>query len=223
MKTNVIYQGDCLGVMKDMENDCVDLLLTDIPYGGVNRKSNGLRNLDKKDADIFKMDLSALIKEMVRVTKGSGYIFCGWEQLSNIISIFRELEISNRVIVWKKTNPSPMNGQNIWLSGIELAAYFKKKNATYNQHCKNCVVEFPSGRGKIHPTEKPLKLFKHLIEVSSNLGDIVFDPFLGSGTTAVGCMELGRNYIGVELNEEYYKMAETRIKEHDTLRISKTT
>lgn len=209
---NKIYNQDCLDVMREMNNDSVDLLLTDIPYGGVNRKSNGLRNLDKKDADTFTMDMELLVKEMVRVTKGSGYIFCGWEQLSEIVSIIRELGISNRVIVWEKTNPSPMNGQVIWLSGIELAVYFKKKNATYKQHCKNVVVKFPSGRGKVHPTEKPLKLFKHFIEISSNEGDVVFDPFLGSGTTAVGAIELKRKYIGVELSQEYFKVAEDRIK-----------
>ena len=208
---NKIYNQDCLDVMREMNNDSVDLLLTDIPYGGVNRKSNGLRNLDKKDADTFIMDMQILVKEMVRVTKGSGYIFCGWEQMSEIVSIIRELGVSNRIIVWEKTNPSPMNGQSIWLSGIELAVYFKKKNATYKQHCKNVVVRFPCGRGKVHPTEKPLKLFKHFIEISSNEGDVVFDPFLGSGTSAVGAIELNRKYIGVELNPEYAKIAQDRV------------
>lgn len=208
---NKIYNQDCLDVMREMNSESVDLLLTDIPYGGVNRKSNGLRNLDKKDADVFTMDMQILVREMVRVTKGSGYIFCGWEQMSEIVSIIRELGISNRVIVWEKTNPSPMNGQSIWLSGIELAVFFKKKNATYNQHCKNVVVRFPCGRGKVHPTEKPLNLFKHFIAVSSNEGDVVFDPFLGSGTTAVGAIELNRKYIGVELSQEYFKVAENRI------------
>jgi DNA modification methylase len=208
---NKIFNQDCLDVMREMNNDSIDLLLTDIPYGGVNRKSNGLRNLDKKDADIFTMDMQLLVKEMVRVTKGSGYIFCGWEQMSKIVSIVRELGISNRIIVWEKTNPSPMNGQSIWLSGVELAVYFKKKNATYKQHCKNVVVRFPCGRGKVHPTEKPLKLFKHFIEISSNEGDVVFDPFLGSGTTAVGAIELNRKYIGVELSQEYFKVAQNRI------------
>ena len=208
---NEIIIGDCMNTMGIMPSNSIELLLTDIPYGGVNRKSNGLRNLDKKDADTFTLDMQQLVREMVRVTKGSGYIFCGWEQLSEIVSIIRELGFSNRVIVWKKTNPSPMNGQSIWLSGIELAVYFKKPNATYNQHCKNCVVEFPSGRGKVHPTEKPLKLFKHLIEISSNAGDTVFDPFMGSGTTAVAAKELGRNYYGCEISEEYGKVINNRL------------
>ncbi len=211
LSINKIVNDDCLNVMKYMDDESIDLLLTDIPYGGVNRKSNGLRNLDKKDADTFTMNMSVLIKEMVRVTKGSGYIFCGWEQMSEIVSIIREQKISSRVIVWEKTNPSPMNGQRIWLSGIELAVYFKKKNATYNQHCKNVVVRFPCGRGKVHPTEKPLKLFKHFIEISSNKDDIVFDPFIGSGTTAIASKELGRNFIGCEISSQYYEIAQDRL------------
>lgn len=103
---NEICFEDCIKVMGMMSSNSIDMLLTDIPYGGVNRKSNGLRNLNKKDADTFTMDMQQLVREMVRVTKGSGYIFCGWEQLSEIVSIIRELKFSNRVIVWKKTNPS---------------------------------------------------------------------------------------------------------------------
>jgi len=208
---NQIVHGDALDFLGNISKDSVDLLLTDIPYNGVNRKSGGLRNLDKGIADILTIPLSKLVPEMVRVTKGSGYIFCGWEQLSEIVSIIRDLGISNRVIVWEKTNPSPMNGQSIWLSGIELAVFFKKPNATYNQHCKNCVVRFPSGRGKLHPTEKPLKLFEHLVEVSSNGGDVVCDPFMGSWTTAVASKNKGRNFVGTELSEEFCKIGQERL------------
>lgn len=108
MKINEIQEIDALELLSEMPDNYADLLLTDIPYGGVNRKSNGLRNLDKKDADIFDMDLEFLVKHMVRVTKGSGYIFCGWEQISPIISVIRELGFSNRLCCWRKTNPSPM-------------------------------------------------------------------------------------------------------------------
>lgn len=181
--------------------------------GGVNRSSNGLRNLDKKDADIMTIDLKILIPEIIRVTKGSGYIFCGWGQISEIIEIIRENKLSNRLCVWRKTNPSPMNGQSIWLSGAEFCVYFKKPNATFNEHCKNCVWDFPSGRGKVHPTEKPLKLFQYLITASSNEGDIVCDPFVGSGTTSVSAISLGRSFIGGDINPDYCKIAEDRLNQ----------
>ena len=106
---NKVICGDCLEVMKDIPDKSVDLILTDIPYGGVNRNSNGLRNLDKGKADIVEFSLQEMMNEFLRVTKGSGYIFCGWEQISELISILRENKISQRLCVWRKTNPSPMN------------------------------------------------------------------------------------------------------------------
>lgn len=211
LELNKIINGDCQQEMSIMKTDSVDLILTDIPYDGVNRKSNGLRNLDKRDADVITFNLEMFIRDCIRISRGSGYIFCGWGQISTITNILSSKGISVRLCCWKKTNPSPMNGQSIWLSGAEYAVYFKKPKATFNQHCKNCVWEFPSGRDKQHPTEKPLKLFEYLIESSSNAGDVVLDPCLGSGTTAVACKKLNRNYIGIEISEEYCKIAEERL------------
>jgi DNA modification methylase len=208
---NKVIQGDCLEVMKDIPDKSVDLLLTDIPYGGVNRNSNGLRNLDKGKADIVEFSLQEMMNEFLRVTKGSGYIFCGWEHISELISILRENKISQRLCVWRKTNPSPMNGQVIWLSGAEYCVYWKNKNATFNEHCKNVVWDFPSGRGKEHPTEKPIKLFEYLTSVSSNENDIVLDPFAGSGTTGVACKNLNRNYILIEKEPEYIDIINKRL------------
>lgn len=102
-----------------------DLTLTDIPYGEVNRSSNGLRNLDKEDADILTFNLQDFLKEIYEVTKSTIIIFCGKEQMSEIHKFFSEKQKKGkgtvRQLVWKKTNPSPMNGQNIYLSGIENA------------------------------------------------------------------------------------------------------
>ena len=104
-----------------------------------------------------------------------------------------------------------MNGQVIWLSGVEYCVYFKKPKATFNEYCKNVVWDFPCGRGNIHPTQKPLKLFEFLVKASSNENDIVLDPFIGSGTTGVACKNLNRNFIGVELSEEYCQIAKKRL------------
>ncbi len=213
MNINNIDNADCIEVMDRMESNSVDLLLTDIPYNGVNRKSNGLRNLDKQEADIMTFDLTKFMQESIRIVRGSGYIFCGWGQISLITDFLTQNKISTRLCVWRKTNPSPMNGQSIWLSGAEFAVYFKKPNATFNEHCKNCVWDFPSGRGKVHPTEKSLKLFEYLVKASSNEGDIVFDPCMGSGTTIVAAKALNRNYYGIELKPEYFKMAQDRLAE----------
>lgn len=107
-------------------------------------------------------------------------------------------------------NPSPMNGQSIYLSGIENAVWFKKRGGTFNAHCKNTVFDYPCGRSKIHPTEKNHDLLKELIIDNSNEGDIVFDPCCGSGSHCLVAKENNRQYIGIELNAEWYKIAKER-------------
>lgn len=116
-----------------------------------------------------------------------------------------------RHIIWEKTNPSPMNGQYIYLSGIENAVWFKKKGGVFNAHCKNTVFRFPTGRSKLHPTEKNHQLLKQLILENSNEGDLMFDPCCGSGSHCLVAKENNRNYIGCELNEEYFKIVSERI------------
>ena len=97
MKINETENKDAMELMSEIRNDYCDLLLTDIPYNEVSRKSAGLRNLDKGDADILEIPLADLIREMVRVTKGSGYIFCGFQQISEIVRIIKETTQQNLV------------------------------------------------------------------------------------------------------------------------------
>lgn len=105
----------------------------------------------------------------------------------------------------------------MWLSGIECCVFGRKKGATFNEHCKNSVWRFPNGRSKIHKTEKPIKLFKYLVEVSSKEGDIVLDACVGSGTTAVACQQTGRKFIGIEISEDYCKIARERLAQKSLL------
>ena len=205
--------------MKGVEDKAFNITVTDIPYGEVNfiskdkpRKSNGLRKLDKGKADVETFDVIEFTNELCRVTSGSIYVFCGVKHIHDIRKTLIENGMSTRVIVWKKTNPSPMNGDKIWLSGVEFCVYGKFPKATFNLHCKNCVLEFPSGRSKIHPTEKPLKLIEQLILASSNPGDIVFDPCMGSGTTCIAALNLNRRFIGCELDKEYFDLITNRIQ-----------
>ena len=164
-KSGMIFNADCMELMSNIKQDGVfDVTLTDIPYDMVNRKDNGLRNLNKDKADII-------------------------------------------------TFPSPMNGQHIYLSGIENAIWFKKRGATFNAHCKNTVFEFPSGRSKIHPTEKNHELIKDLILDNSNEGDIIFDPCAGSLAHCLVAKENGRRYVGCELQKEYFDKGIERLKE----------
>lgn len=208
-----LFCGDCMTYLKNVPNKSMTCTVTDIPYGEVNRKSNGLRNLDKKDADIVTFSLEDFVEEVCRVTSGSIYIFCGTEQVSAIRSLLVKAGASTRLCIWEKTNPSPMNGKTIWLSGIECCVYGKFKGATFNEHCKNTVFRFPTVRGKIHPTQKPVALLQYLIETSTRGGDTVFDPCMGSGTTGVAALKSNRNFVGVELNPEYFKEAKKRLEQ----------
>lgn len=209
-----LMQGDCLELMKEIPDNGIDFTLTDIPYDAVNRKSNGLRNLDKGAADECTFDLVEFLDEVYRVTKNSICVFCGKEQFSTIYAYFAEKKGTVRPIVWEKSNPSPMNGQYIYLSGVEFAVWFKKSGANvFNAHCKNTVFKYPNGRSKLHPTEKNHELLKELILDNTNFGNIVFDPCMGSGSTGVACVNTDRSFIGIELNEQYFEIAKLRINE----------
>ena len=106
-----------------------------------------------------------------------------------------------------------MNGTRLWVSGLEFCVYGRKANATHNEKCKKALWENPSGRSKIHPTQKPIKLFERLIRASSSTGGVVFDPYIGSGTTAVAAVNTGRKFIGIEKEEKYCEIAKQRIIE----------
>lgn len=196
-----------------MEDKSIDCVVTDIPYGEVNRKSNGLRNLDKGVADVVDFDLLYLVDELCRVTKGSIYMFCGKEQVSDITKQMIKNKMSTRLCIWEKTNPSPMNGDKIWLSGIECCVYGKFPKATFNEHCKNTVFRFPCGRNKLHPTQKPEALIERLVLASTNEGDLVLDPFMGSGTTGAVCKKNNRDFMGIEKDNNYFNIAKERIED----------
>ncbi|MBR5874693.1 MAG: site-specific DNA-methyltransferase [Oscillospiraceae bacterium] len=216
MNVDYIKQGDCLELMRNIPDNSINLLLTDIPYDMVNRESNGLRDLDKKDADVLTFNLESFVQECYRVAKTT-IIFCGVNQVSEIykgFAIYQQKKKGTvRQLIWKKTNPSPMNGEYIYLSGIENAIWFKKRGGTFNARCKNTVFEYPSGKRQYHPTQKNLKLFEELIRDNTNEGDVVFDPCVGSGTTAIAAINTGRHYIGFDISQEYCDIAENRIKE----------
>lgn len=212
---NELLNVDCMEYMKILSNDFINLTLTDIPYGAVNRKSNGLQSLDKGLADIMTFNINDFLNEVYRISKSTIIIFCGKEQFSEIFKFFAEKQEMKkgtvRELIWEKSNPSPMNGQYVYLSGIENAVWFRKKGGTFNAHCKNTVFKFPLGSSKIHPTEKNHALLKDLILDNSNEGDIVFDPCAGSGSTLLVAKENNRQYLGCELYKEYYDKAKERL------------
>ena len=212
---------DCMEGMKKITDNSIDLVLTDIPYDGVNESRGkviggkvvkGIREIHKGNADLITFELSAFLEELWRVTKGTIIIFCGIGQVSEIYDYYiKRKECTVRQLIWKKTNPSPMNGQFIYLSGIENAIWIKKKRSSFNAFCKNTVFEYPIGSSEMHPTEKNHDLLAELINDNSNVGDVIMDPCSGSGSTLIMAYEMGRKYIGFELDETYYKKARARL------------
>ena len=132
---NEIINADCITYMRKMEDASVNLTLTDIPYDKVNKSSNGLRTIDKAVANTLTFDLPAFLNEVWRVTRGTIIIFCGKEQFSQIFNFFNQKQEKKlgtaRQLIWRKTNPSPMNGEYVYLSGVENAVWFKKRDGGY--------------------------------------------------------------------------------------------
>ena len=193
------------------------LLLTDIPYDGVNKKSNGIRNIDKGNADILTFNIKEWLK-LIWDKADIFIIFCGKNQMSEIFTWFNNKSINNqgtvRQLVWCKTNPSPMNGEYVYLSSTENAIWFKKKGTgKLNCKCKKAYFNYPIGSSKYHPTEKNHKLLFELIKDNTNENDTVIDCCMGSGSTGIVCKELNRNFIGIEINNKYFNIAKERIGE----------
>lgn len=209
----LIY-GNCLEKMQNIEK--ARLLLTDIPYEEVNRKDNGLRNLNKDKADIKTFDLDVFLNTIY--DKADIFIiFCGNEQYSTIYKYFsskqKKHEGTVRQLMWCKSNPSPMNGEYVYLSGTENAVWFKKKGTgKMNCKCKKNYFIHSTGSSKYHPTEKNHKLLEELILDNTNENDLIIDCCMGSGSTGIVALKNNRDFIGIEIDEKYFKIAKERIE-----------
>ena len=199
--------------MRSMPANSVDLTLTDIPYDEVRRIDVGtldqIQNLKTINvADTATFNTLEFCKEIYRVTKNMCIIFCGREQFSGIFAFFSQKPGTTRPIVWEKTNPVPSNGQYVYLSGVEFAVWFKKKGATgFNAHCKNTVFRYPipSGKKRIHPTQKHWDLWKELMLDCSNENDLIFDPCAGSCVTGWVAAQNNRRFLCLELDKPTFE------------------
>jgi DNA modification methylase len=208
--------------MRTMPAGSVDAVVTDPPYGDINhvgrlheraKYANGpIRKLHKEGADDVTFDWEELLTEVHRITRQWVYIFAG-DKTGFARTWFNERDCMTRVGVWEKLNPTPLHGQLIWLSSVELIAIARKRGAEFFEFCSSPVWRHNAGTSELHPTQKPLSLMYRIVNASTRPGATVFDPFMGSGTTGVACVRTGRNFIGCEIDPTYYAIAQRRIAE----------
>ena len=202
-----LYLGDCREILPLLPK--VDAVVTDIPYE-ISQESNGLREINfgawdghgSSDVAYTAMELCAHIPSVL--------VFSAWWQITPLYEIFAGR--SARLVAWVKTNPTVMNGQHLFLPGIDTAYYGKLPGAWFGGNCESSVWRGTSPVDREHPTQKPIDLFKWCVLNTVAPSAICLDPFMGSGTTGVACVKLGRKFIGIEIEPKYFEIACKRIQ-----------
>ena len=224
MRVNYIDNIDCLAGLKEIPDNSVDLVVTDPPYQ-ISTSGAGLyKQPDKQYVQELKFMANGfseeILDELCRVMKKINiYLFCSQAQIRPLLDYFVTRRKCNwNLLTWHKTNPVPACG-NKYLTDTEYVLFFREKGVKvygeYKTKFTYYVTPLNTADKKLygHPTVKPLEIVQNLITNSSQLGDVVLDPFMGSGTTAVASLKTGRNFIGFELSPEYYATAQKRIEE----------
>ena len=230
-----LYNGDCLEVMKQIPDSSIDLIVTSPPYNkgywSANRNPNngfhtksrridyGTFNDTMKPEDYISWQKKVL-NECVRVLKPAGSIFYNHTDILKEHNTIHPLYVYDypvkQVIVWNRKNTPkldksyffPVTEYIFWIKKTKSARVkFDRKKAKFNSN----VWEMSADVGNKFPAPFPLDLPKNCLLACTDEGDTALDMFMGSGTTGVACKELGRNFIGIELDKGYYEMAEQRI------------
>ncbi len=196
---NQIICGDCLEVMRDWPDSCVDLVLTDPPYGigwdtNYSRFSRGIKDKASIANDQKPFDPTPFLRFPEIIMFGANH--------------FAEKLYPASWLIWDKRNADGTS----FLSDGEVA-WWSRGRGVYIKSISG--QRHRSTAGGLHPTQKPVELMAWMLEKSSNPGGLVIDPFCGSGTTCVAAKMLGRNYIGIDISEDYCEIARLRLKAVD--------
>ena len=229
--------------MQSIPTETVDAVITDPPYNiglFMHERNTNLKKMrenqfayagwDNMEYKAWKRNMSRFLTQCARVLKKRGTLimFMSIRKVADIIELATKLGFYYKTTgVWHKTNPMPRNMNLQFVNSTECWIYFiyKGTSGTFNNDgnvkhdflessvCPNSEKNF----GK-HPTQKPLKILKELIGCVTNEGEVVLDPFMGSGSTCVACDILRRRYIGIEIEEKYFDIANSRIQYLDKIR-----
>ena len=222
---NVVVHGDCLEVMNKIPDGSIDLLYTDPPYqqalsvGGSIAKKFDYRREDLKKISSFSP------KEFLDAVKPKMKLFHAYIWTSkNIIKDYIEFAESNSynwdLLVWAKRNPVPAFN-NSYMSDLEFCVFIREKGGCFfdstlgYENYKKCMIDNVADNKNGHPTQKYEWMVAKMIRTSSQKGDLIFDPFGGSFTTARACKTLGRDFISCELEEKYCAIGEERLKQEN--------
>ena len=232
----IIANGDCLEMMAEIPSGSIDLIVTDPPYNlGLFMKKRGT-NLKKLRENHFVGSgwddleyekwitlMERFIQESHRVLKkgGSLIIFMSIIKLEPIINLAQDNKLYYKTVgIWHKTNPMPRNMNLHFINSTEAWLYFvnEKKTGTFNNNGKvvHDFIETSSISKKEHdtanhPTQKPVSLISHFVNLLSNEGETVLDPFMGSGSTGIACIQNGRKFVGIELSKDYFDKTKKRL------------
>lgn len=223
-----LYQGNCRDLLETLPAHSVDLLLTDPPYN-ISAYSTG--NMQFKWRSGINNDLAAWDREFdpaeyrdafLRVLKPSGNLmaFCSYNLMGRWHEVFDPLFDTFQFFVWHKSNPVPKVRRTGFLNSCELIVCMWNKGHGWNFGRQREMHNFFEGpicmgpervKTPKHPTQKPVRLLRHLIGIASRPGDLVLDPFMGVGSTGVAALELDRRFAGMELDSDYFVAAQQRL------------
>ena len=234
MQTTTLKQGDCLELMKELPAESVDLVVTSPPY---NKHSNNrhVGHTDswqnaKIDYGVYVDDMAEsdyqewqkkVLRECIRVLKDDGSLFYNHKpRIVNHKIIFPNEWLGEfnirQMIIWNRKN-SPTLEPIRFLPTTEYIYWITKKAKTpkFNREAMKYteVWNITATPNSLHPAPFPKELVKRCILATTSKNDVVLDPFMGSGTTGVACVQLNRNFIGYEISPDYFKIAEKRISE----------
>lgn len=216
-----LYLGDCRDILPTLPK--VDAVVTDPPYvlsdSGPGETHFGM-SLNKFDSDEYKaivngFDVVGIFSALEAVCQPFNlFCFCSNKQISSIMAYHEAKGRSTTLLVWHKVNAAPF-ANGVWRGDIEYCVHAKDSGAVFvgNAQEKKKVSEYPLVQDDAHPTVKPLGLMRKYVGICSHAAQTILDPFMGSGTTGVAAVQMGRNFIGIEREPKYFDIACKRIED----------